>query len=188
MKKIVVLLFLIAGMNVCFANDELSKQATAFYSDNNFNKTLESLLQIGEDERSAQDWLLLGNLMDEKGETQNAVFMYQKAININPKYYKAYYNLANIYLSEERYNMAIDNYKLASKYNPANPYVYYNLGCAYIKQGKIKNAKNALIKAVSIKNDIPEFHYNLAYVYKELNKPKVAQAYLDNYNKLIDNQ
>lgn len=188
MKKSGILLFLLIGMNLCFANDELSKQATAFYSDNNFNKTLESLLQIGENDRSAQDWLLLGNLMDEKGEIQNAVFMYQKAINTDSKYYKAYYNLANIYLAEERYSMAIDNYKLAAKYNPANPYVYYNLGCAYIKQGKIKEAKNALIKSVSIRNDIPEVHYNLAYVYKILNKPKVAQVYLDNYNKLTDNQ
>ena len=47
-----------------------------------------------------------------------------------------------------------------------------------------KKAKSELIKAVTLKNDIPEIHYNLAYVYKCLNKPKVAQSYLDNYNKL----
>ena len=47
----------------------------------------------------------------EKGEKDNAIFMYQKAIYANPKYYKAYYNLANIYLNEERYNIAIENYK-----------------------------------------------------------------------------
>ena len=35
------------------------------------------------------------------------------------------------------------------------------------------------------KNDIPDFHYNLAYVYKKLGKDKLAQTYLDNYNKLI---
>ena len=196
MKKIFVLLFLILGVNFglnflispCFANEELSKQATAFYSDNNFHKTLELLLQIDENERTAQDWLLLGNLMDEKGERDNAVFMYQKAINTDAKYYKAYYNLANIYLSEERYNMAIDNYKLALKYNKTNPFVYYNLSCAYIKQGKIRDAKNALIKAVTLKSDIPEVQYNLVYVYKELKKPKIAQIYLDNYNKLTQNE
>ena len=126
--------------------------------------------------------------MDEKGERDNAVFMYQKAINTDAKYYKAYYNLANIYLSEERYNMAIDNYKLALKYNKTNPFVYYNLSCAYIKQGKIRDAKNALIKAVTLKSDIPEVQYNLAYVYKELKKPKIAQIYLDNYNKLTQNE
>ena len=34
-------------------------------------------------------------------------------------------------------------------------------------------------------NKVPEFHYNLAYVYKKLNKDKMAQTYLDNYNKLV---
>ena len=153
---------------------------------NNFHKTMDLLLQIDEKSRSAQDWLLLGNLLEEKGERQNAIFMYQKAINVDEKYYKAYYNLANNYLSDDKYNMAIDNYKKAIKYNKDNPYIHYNLACAYIKLAEIKKAKSELIKAVTIKNDIPEVHYNLAYVYKTLNKPKIAQSYLDNYNKLTN--
>jgi tetratricopeptide (TPR) repeat protein len=175
------------GINFCFASEELSKQATAFYSDNNFDKTMELLLQISENERSAQDWLLLGNLLDEKGEKEQALFMYQKALNADSKYYKAYYNIANIYLEQSKYNMAVDNYNKAIKINKTNPYLYYNLSCAYLKQGRNKDAKAALIKAVTLKNDIPEIHYNMAYVYRKLNNPKLAQIYLDNYNKLISN-
>jgi len=186
MRVIVLLISFIIGISCCFASGDLSRQATAFYSDNNFDKTMELLLQIGEDERSAQDWLLLGNLVDEKGEKDQAIFMYQKALNANPKYYKAYYNIANIYLEQAKYNMAIDNYKNAVKLNPTNPYVFYNMACAYLKQGKNKEAKDALLKALTIKNNIPEIHYNLAYVYRKLNKPKLAQTYLDNYNKLTE--
>ena len=187
MKRIVLILGLLLSFNTCLAatSDELSKQATAFYSDNNFHKTMELLLQINENQRSAQDWLLLGNLLDEKGEKQNAIFMYQKAIFANPKYYKAYYNLANLYLADEKYNAAVENYKKAIKLHKENPYVYYNLACAYIRMADLKKAKTELIKAVTLKNDIPEIHYNLAYVYKSLNKPKLAQTYLDNYNKLV---
>ena len=137
-------------------------------------------------ERSAQDWLLLGNLLDEKGEKQNAIFMYQKAIFADEKYYKAYYNLANHYLADEKYNFAIENYKLALKYNKENPYIHYNLACAYIKIAELKKAKSELIKAVTLNKNIPEIHYNLAYVYKSLGKDKVAQDYLDNYNKLTE--
>ncbi len=187
-KRYLLIFILLTFTNVCFASqDDLSRQAVAFYSDNNFDKTMELLLQIGEDERSAQDWLLLGNLLDEKGEKEQAVFMYQKALNADSKYYKAYYNLANIYLEQTRYNMAVDNYKKAVKFNQTNPYIYYNLACAYLKLGKTKDAKNALIKSVTLRNDIPEVHYNLAYVYQKLNKPKLAQTYLDNYNKLTEN-
>ena len=187
MRAIILLLSFILGINFCFGANELSKQATAFYSDNNFDKTMELLLLIDENERSAQDWLLLGNLLDEKGEKEQAVFMYQKALNTDAKFYKAYYNLANIYLAQEKYNLAIENYKHAAKLNQTNPYVYYNLACAFLKQGKNKEARDALIKSVTIRNDIPEVHYNLAYVYRKLNKPKLAQIYLDNYNKLITN-
>ena len=176
----------ILSFNPCFASRELSQQATAFYSDNNFNKTMDLLLQINEKERSAQDWLLLGNLFDEKGEKNNAIFMYQKAINTDAKYYKAHYNLGNIYLSEERYGMAVECYKQALKNCKDNPYLYYNLACAYIKLGDLKKAKNELINAVTINKNIPEIHYNLAYVYNRLGKTKIAQSYLDNYNKLME--
>lgn len=186
MKKILLLLFIFLITNSCYASNDLSKQATAFYSDNNFQKTLELLLQINETERSAQDWLLLGNLLDEKGEKENAIFMYQKALFADKKYYKAYYNLANIYLTDEKYLAAIENYKLALKYNKENPYIYYNLACAYIKTADLKKAKSELIKAVTLNNSIPEIHYNLAYVYKSLGKEKIAQDYLNNYNKLTN--
>ena len=139
MKKFFLLSILCILTLPVFADSiELSKQATAFYSDNNFNKTLELLLQINDAERTAQDWLLLGNLYDEKGEKDNAIFMYQKAIVVDKKFYKAYYNLANIFLEDERYNIAIENYKDALKYNKTNPYLFYNLACAYIKIGEIK--------------------------------------------------
>ena len=190
MRRLLFLFFILLGINFASAitPDEISKQATAFYSDNNFQKTMDLLLQIEENERSAQDWLLLGNLLEEKGEIQNAIFMYQKSINTDEKYYKAYYNLANLYLADDKYNMAIDNYKKAIKLNKENPYVYYNLGCAYIKTGEIKKATTELPKAVTLNNDIAHIHYNLAYVYKSLNKPKLAQIYLDNYNKLTQIQ
>ena len=140
MKKIVVFLLFLIG-NVCIATEDLSKQATAFYSDNNYQKTMDLILQIPEDKRSAQDWLLLGNILDDKGEKDNAVFMYQKAINTNHKYYKAYYNLANYYADNSQYNMAINNYKKAASLNNENPYIYYNMACTYIKLGDLKKAK-----------------------------------------------
>ena len=62
------------------------------------------------------------------------------------------------------------------------------MACAYIKMGELGKAKTNLNKAIMLKSDIPEFHYNLAYVYKKLNKPKLAQTYLDNYNKLTQQQ
>ena len=187
MRRLLLILAIFLCSITVFASEDLSKQATAFYSDNNYQKTMDLILQIDEKDRSAKDWLILGNILDDKGEKDNAIFMYQKALSVDKKFYKAYYNLANNYLENNQFNMAVDNYKKAASLNKENPYIFYNLACAYIKLGEIKKAKTNLNKAIMLKSDIPEFHYNLAYVYKNLGKEKLAQTYLDNYNKLSGN-
>ena len=60
------------------------------------------------------------------------------AFSVDKKFYKPYYNLANIFLADEKYSIAIEHYKDALKYNKTNPYIYYNCGCAYIKTCKLK--------------------------------------------------
>ena len=69
MRRFLITALLFAGC-ACFASEDLSKQATAFYSDNNYNKTMDLILQIDEKERSAQDWLILGNVLEDKGEKE----------------------------------------------------------------------------------------------------------------------
>lgn len=169
------------------SSDELTKseQATILYSDNNVKGSYDILLSIKEEDRTPQDWLLLGNILQEQAKNSDAIFMYQRAINIDPSYYKAYYNLGNIYLEEEKPYLAIENYRKANKINDEFPYAYYNLGCAYLRIGNLSKAKIAFLKAVELKKTEPSFHYNLAYAYKMLNKPKLAKQYLDNYNKII---
>lgn len=187
MKKLLVI-FLLSLMLPAFAYDDaLSKQATAFYSDNNRQKTMDLLLQINESKRTAQDWLLLGNVMADNGEPDNAVFMYQKAISADDKCYKAYYNLANYFVSKGRFENAVDYYKKALKVKTDNPYIYYNLACTYIKLKDFDKARANLNKAIMYKSDVPEFHYNLAYVYQQQNKQKLADTYMANYVKLTNN-
>lgn len=185
MKRFLVIAFLISSCSVCYAN-ELSKQATAFYSDNNRIRTMDLILQINEKERSAQDWLLLGNVLADNGKAEDAVYMYQKAIAKDKKCYKAYYNLGNYYMDKGQFAEAVENYTKASKINNENPYIYYNIGCAYLKQNNLSSARLNFYKAIMFNANVPEFHYNLAYTYHMMNKDKLAQTYLDNYNKLTN--
>jgi tetratricopeptide (TPR) repeat protein len=170
----------------CFAaSDELSKQAVAFYNDNNYVKTMDLILQINEKERSAQDWLILGNIYADKGRLEDAIYMYKKAVERDKKCYKAYYNLGNYYTERGQFDLALDSYTKASKVKDDNPYIFYNLGCIYLKKDMLNKARANFNKAIMYDSKIPEFHYNLAYVYKKLNNDKMAKTYLDNYNKLI---
>lgn len=163
---------------------ETYRKAVALYTDNNIDEAMKTFVQIPEDKRTAEIWLLMGNILMDKGKKDEAVFMYGRAILTEPRYYKAYYNLGNVYLNDDKFNMAIEQYKMAGKYNPNSPYVFYNLGCAYLKAGDLRKAKNAFIRALEINNQVADFHYNLAYTYKKLGKEKLAKTYLKNYNKL----
>ena len=167
---------------------DISQQATALYNDNNLEESLKTFLKIPEDGRTAQDNLLVGNILLDFNKPEDAVFMYKRALLVDETYYKAYYNIGNICLGEDKFFMAIDQYKKVIKYAPEFPYGYYNLACAYIKAGELRKAKSKLIKAIELKKTEPDFHYNLAYVYKKLNKEKSAKVYLENYNKLTNGQ
>lgn len=164
-----------------------NEQATVLYNDNDLKNAFDVLLSIKESDRTAQDWLLLGNILQDQDKISDAVFMYQRAITINPKFYKAYYNLGNIYLEQDKFYLAIENYRLANKSDNNFAYAYYNLGCAYLRTGNLKKAKIAFLKAIELKNTEPDFYYNLAYTYKKLNKSKLAKQYLEFYNKLMEN-
>lgn len=165
----------------------LNEKATLLYNENNIKASLDTLLCIKEFDRTAQDWLLIGNILYDQDKIADAVFMYKKAITTNPKFYKSYYNLGNIYLEDEKPFLAIENYRKANTLNPQFAYSYYNLGCAYLKAGNLKKAKIAFLKAVELKNTEPDFHYNLAYTYKKLKNDKLAKQYLGFYNKLTEN-
>ena len=114
----------------------ISNQANVFYAENDIKSAFNLFLTIPEEERTAQNWLLLGNILQDQGKSDEAVFMYNKAIEADDTYYKAYYNLGNIFLNEGKPNMAVEEFKKVIKLKPEYAYGHYNLGCAYMKLGK----------------------------------------------------
>lgn len=187
MKKLLLLFIVIFSFSTVHA-DEITKsqQAIAYYNDNNIEQAIKILESIPENDKNAGDWLLMGNLLQDKNKNPEAVFMFKRAILVDKNFYKPYYNLANIYLEEDRPLMAIENYKHVIKLKPDFPYAYYNIGCAYLKLGDYKKAKKYFSKAVELKNTEADFQYNLAYCYKKLNKIKLANRHLEYYNKIIE--
>lgn len=200
MKKIVITILIAMSVNTCVyaypwdkktepvQTDNITEQVKVLYAQNNIDKALEMLQNKPEADRSALDWLLIGNILQDKDKINEAVYMFNQAINKDPKYYQAHYNLGYIYLIQEKPNMALTEFKKAVKYKPDFSYGYYNMGCAYLKLKDWRNARYNFFRAMDIKNSDPNIYYNLAYCFKMLNKEKQAQAYLDIYNKMTERQ
>ena len=168
--------------------DSTSQQARVMYAQNEIDQALKLLLTKGEAYRSAEDWLLIGNILQDKDKLDEAIYMYKQAIEKDPKYYKAHYNLGYIYLIQEKPNMALEEFKKSVKYKDDFAYGYYNMGCAYLKLKQYRNARYNFFRAIDVKGDEPMIYYNLAYTFKKLNKEKQAKEYLDIYNKLMERQ
>ena len=188
MRKLLLLTLLIIHLQIpAYSDENINLEINSLYAANKLDDTFNLILTIPQDLRNAKHWLLMGNIMMDYEKTDDAEFMYKKAINADNKFYKAYYNLANLYLTKNQPNLAIENYKLALKYNKEFAPAYYNLGCAYLKINDLKKAKGAFHDAIYFQPTVADYYYNLAYVYKKLGKEKNAQLYLDYYNKIKNN-
>lgn len=168
--------------------DEESRQARAFYAQNNLEEAMNILISIPAEARSAENWLLLGNIQQDKGKLKDAVFMFESSLMADPKNYRAYYNLGVLYFSEEKYSLALENFLKAKKYKNDLANIYYNLGCTYLNMGDFKKAKNELLYAIELKNTEPDYYYNLALAYKKMDNDKKARYYLDFYEKVLLNK
>lgn len=202
MKRIIIVL-LIAGITFtsnCYAltfpkgkpaqeqtlQNPKSQQARVLYAQNEIDEALDLLTQIPEQERSAQDWLLMGNVMQDKENIDQALYMFNKSVQADPKFYKSHYNLGYIYLSKNQPNMALEEFKLAVKYKPDFSYGYYNIGCSYLKLKKYSLARYNFFRSLNLRANEPNVYYNIAYTYKKQGKQKQAQEYLDLYNKMTE--
>ena len=166
--------------------DKISEQARVLYAQNDIDGALKILQNKKEDERNAQDWLMMGNIMQDKEKITEAIYMFNHSINKDPKFYKAYYNLGYIYFIQDKPNMALAEFKKAVKYKPDFSYGYYNIGCAYLKLKNYRTARYNFFKAMDLRANEPNIYYNIAYCYKMLNDEKNAQKYLELYNKMME--
>lgn len=204
MKKIILTLVILSGAFLNVANsatlpwqkqqpeqvqaDLISEQAKVLYAQNDIDGAQKILLGKTEESRSAEDCLLLGNILQDKDKINEAIYMFNEAINKDPKYYKAHYNLGYIYFIQDKPNLALAEFKKTVKLKDDFSYGYYNMGCAYLKLKDYRNAKYNFFRALDSGNSEPSIYYNLAYSYKMLNKEKQAQTYLDLYNKIMEKQ
>jgi tetratricopeptide (TPR) repeat protein len=75
---------------------------------------------------------------------------YNKAIEVNPKYAKAYYNRGLAYGKSGQHIIAISDLNKAIEVNPKFAEAYKDRGVAYAFLEKTEEAKKDLLKAVEL--------------------------------------
>ncbi|MDR2205125.1 MAG: tetratricopeptide repeat protein [Flavobacteriaceae bacterium] len=131
----------------------------------------------------AEDWFNKGSEHFSKGEYQEAIECYDKAIDINPDYAEAYNNKGSALGILGKYEEAIECYDKAIELKPDNAEAYYNKGITLSYLGKYQEAVECYDKAIELKPDNAEVYINKGNALSNLGKHQEA---IKCFDKAID--
>ncbi|MGB5100610.1 MAG: tetratricopeptide repeat protein, partial [Methanothrix sp.] len=88
-------------------------------------------------------WCERGLALSDLGQFENALESYKRALEINPRSFKALNNRANVLYRIGRYDEAIDDFRKALEINPQLIDAWCGMGNAMSKLGRYKVAVSA---------------------------------------------
>jgi len=122
----------------------------------------------------ARTFYKIGNEHYEKGDFDKAIENYDKAIELNPEYEKAYYNRGLAFACKEDYDKAIVDIKKVIEIKPNFAEAYYILGLAYEYKQLPDKAIEAYNKALKLNPNFKDAKSRLELTMSK--KEKMAKA------------
>lgn len=93
---------------------------------------------------------ILGNLLYQEGEIDEAVSAYQAAVRKFPNYYRAYYNLGRAYVAAEDFASGLKHLQKALEIQQGDGTLYGLIGYCYLNLDKPSTALDAYRSAIMI--------------------------------------
>lgn len=111
----------------------------------------------------------------DRGEWDNAVFAFQRALENDPELAGAHNNLGILFKQKDQGEQALNHYRKAVELVPASAEIYYNLGILLREMGRFQEAEKSYLDALRIKEDFAPAYFNLGILYDlYLNRPEAA--------------
>jgi tetratricopeptide (TPR) repeat protein len=137
-------------------------------------------------EKNPDSWMSdnnLGFVLFQKGQIEEAITYYKKAIQINPNSYNTEDDLGIALVRIGRVEEAMTQYRKAIEINPDYADAHYNLGNALLQTGRVEEAISHYQKAIKINPNSSEIEYNLGNVFLRTGRVEEAMTY---YRKAIE--
>lgn len=161
-------------------NNKNLQRALALHQSEQIEQAQELYLQILKDDPNNTDALhLLGILMAQQGNYQQACEFLEHALAINPADAQIHNSMGNVLNNLQNFERALYHYQEALKSHPQNPVLHNNIGSL---QQKLKNLSAAIShyrQAIALKNDYSDAHYNLGLALMQTNELTEAAAHLN---------
>lgn len=107
----------------------------------------------------------LASAMAEEGKIKEAIFHYNKAIQLKPDFADAYFSKGNAYIKLREYQLAVDNFNKAISLNAGLYDAYNNRAFIRLIWGQYQQALDDYNKAILIKPGYADARNNRAFVY-----------------------
>ena len=79
--------------SLVFALSDVKQEAIALYTTKNYDASFEKFASLPSSQKDETVFLLMSNILSEKGKENQAIQYLNKALDKDPTFYKAYYNL-----------------------------------------------------------------------------------------------
>lgn len=122
--------------------------------------------------------------LQQNGKFAEAQKLYERAIELDPKYCDAMDNLGQILRQQNKIDEAILWYKKSLEVKPDNTVALQNLALAYNFQGETQKAIETYEALTKIAPENPEGYFGLGSIYYRLEQPEKAISYLLTAEKL----
>jgi len=109
----------------------------------------------------------LGNVLLDKGQVDEAMTHYQKALELQPRYADACNNLGSALLEKNRVDEAITCYQKALELQPDYALAHNNLGNALLRKGQVDEAIAHYQKSLAIQPDYANAWNNLGTAFRQ---------------------
>jgi protein O-mannosyl-transferase len=103
----------------------------------------------------------LGDAFLQKGQVDEAIGQFEKAVEINPRYFEAYNNLGVALGAKGQWDSAVAHYQKAMELNANFIEAHRNLGDALLQKGQWEAAVGQFEKVVELNPNLFEAHNNL---------------------------
>ncbi len=97
----------------------------------------------------------LGEAYRGKGDYERSIEFYKKALDAEPRFFRAHRGLGRIYMAMGDYDAAASSLQKAVDYAPGFAPAYYDLGRAYVGKYNREKAVSAFRKVVELVPDSP---------------------------------
>lgn len=124
-----------------------------------------------------------GDAYRRKGDTDQAVADYSRAVELKPDLGKAYVRRGYVYATKQDDTRALQDFTKAIEMDPGEPLAYSYRGFSYLAKGNYDQAISDYTKVIELRPDDAEGYVNRAYA--ALAKGDYARAVQD-YSRAID--